>query len=286
MKNKLIISLMLVFLFTSIYTNASEQNIFDYLRKIDANYAVVLGVNGKSGDSFAAADIIVSLKKNFNLDIEPVIESPSVENTNKILIGHPCDNSLIKLSCEEWPYDPGTALIKIMENDLVIAGTTIEDTRRAAKVIANYKQFPQLKQYKEVLVYGDTLKLEDITLDVVKKESDFICGDNICAVGEKLFCPADCKQTSCFKLCQENGFIGASCKDPPGNLNLPFCSEDETNQGPGYCADEKVCCCKKETISEKENNEQDQEINKEQKENLSIFQIVWRWLKELFSTIF
>ena len=285
---KSVFLLFIILLAAAYYVFAGTENIYDYLRKMDANYGVVLGVNGKSGDSFAAADIIIGLKKNFNLDIEPAIESNVTQNVNKLLVGHPCDNSLIKLSCEYWPYDKGIGLIKIMDNDLVIAGTTVDDTRRAAKVIANYKNFQELKEYKEVLVFGATLNMDDIRLQPVKKQQEFVCGDNICDIGEKFDCLADCLQTSCFKICQEKNFVDASCKDLPSNPALPPCGKNEINQGFGYCAGEKICCCKEKQQSHNQQDQNDQQLTSENKvqEKQTVWEIMWQWLKEFFSVIF
>ncbi len=266
-------------------TQAAVDSIYEYLRKMDANYEVVLGAKGKSGDSLAAADIVVALKKHLNMDIEPVIENATHVYTNKILIGHPCENSLIQLSCEQWPYDEGVGMIKMMGNDLVITGTTMDDRRRAAKVIAYFKDYQQLKQTKELLVLGETLKREDFEFQPVKKESEFVCGDTLCEIGEKISCPADCAQISCYKLCQEKQFADAACRDPPSNVNLPFCLPDEVNQGAGYCGGEKVCCCQATPPQGQETKSQPSQ-QQPREEKLPIFIVIWRWLKELFAVLF
>lgn len=284
MKKKSLLPILALFLVAA-QVSATADSMYDYMRKIDNNYYVVVGLNGKSGDSFAAADIVVALKKELNRDIEPTIENLIHPGVNKILIGHPCDNSLIQgLSCEYWPYEEGVAIIKIIGNDLVIAGSTVDDTRRAAKIVAHFKEFPELKQHKEILVLGNTLDIEQLTLRQVTKEADFVCGDNICELGEKHLCAIDCAQTSCFKLCQRQGFVGASCRDPPSNPNLPFCPEGETNQGLSYCAGGKACCCKNPSPPSPE-QETTPTPTVEVKEE-SIFTKILRWIKEFFSVLF
>lgn len=267
-------------------TYAAVDSVYEYLKKMDGGYAVVLGAQGKSGDSFAAADIIIALKKHLALDIDPVIEDETLESVSKILIGHPCDNSFIQLSCEQWPYDEGVAIIKVMGNDLLIAGSTVDDTRRAAKIIANFKEYEELKQAKEILVLGETLKVKDLTFQQVKKESEFTCGDQICEIGEKIFCQTDCAQLSCYQLCKNKNFIDATCRNLPSNVNVPPCSEGEATQGLGYCANQKVCCCKETELQDQEQQQEDSMDKEATEKKLPIFVLIWRWIKELFSVIF
>ncbi|MEK6839361.1 MAG: hypothetical protein AABX72_00300 [Nanoarchaeota archaeon] len=283
MKKRVLVVICLLLLITPSY--AAVDSIYEYLKKMDQGYAVVLGDQGKSGDSFAATDVIIALKKHLSLDIDPVIEDETLESVSKILIGHPCDNSFIQLSCEQWPYDEGVAIIKVMGNDLIIAGSTVDDTRRAAKIIANFKNYEELKQTKEILVLGDTLKVADLTFQQVKKESEFVCGDQVCEIGEKIFCSTDCAQLSCYQLCKNKNFIDATCRDLPSNVNLPACGESEENQGLGYCSNQKACCCK-ETENEEEILQTEKDVEEQEEEHLPIWLIIWRWFKELFSVIF
>jgi hypothetical protein len=267
----------------STFVHAEVDSIYDYLKKMDNQYVVAVGAQGKSGDSFAATDIVVSLKQNFAVDVEATVENMITPNINKILVGHPCDNSLIKLSCEQWPYDPGQALIKVMENDLIVAGSTVDDTRRAAKIIANADLYPQLKTTKEILVLGNTLQVKDLKLVQIKKPKDFVCGDMICDIGEKLSCAIDCEQKNCFTVCQENNATNAFCRDPPSNPNLPFCEKGEHNQGQGLCAQNQICCCQ-QSKEEPENPSGQPQLHPPK--GKGFFQAIWDWFKELFSVLF
>jgi len=267
-------------------TYAAVDSIYDYIKKIDENYVVAVGLKGAAGESFAAADIVIGLKQELYVDIEPTIETLISPKINKILVGHPCGNSLIKLSCEKWPYEIGQAIIKIIGNDLIIAGTTVDDTRRAAKVIAHFKDYPLLKQSKFILVKGETLEIQDIEIEKAKTEREFVCGDNVCEPGEKFFCFSDCELKNCFIVCPEKGFDLSFCRDPPTNTNLPFCKEGEKNQGYGYCATGKVCCCgNEETLEEQENVTNEQGENLKQKKK-GFFARIWKWLKEFVSIVF
>ncbi len=237
---KIVIVLVLLLLLPA--TNAFSS-ISDYLKGIDKYYIIVLGSQGRGADSFAAADInkFIRSKLSGHIDLPVVLENEVNPSGNKILIGHPCDNHLIQIDCNTWPYDAGQALIKIINNDLIIAGSTPEDTRMAAKVIANFKQFPLLKDEQEVIVLGNSLNLNDIKVETVKK--DFVCGDNICEVGEKLKCFNDCSKVTCVALCRANNLTTAFCRDIPSNPNVAPCKDDELSFGEGYCASGKGCCC-------------------------------------------
>src|SRR3989344_5271621 len=119
-------SLILVLFLLIIPNTLAFTNIYDYIRSIDEYYFIVLGKEGKGADSFSASDINTALRRDFaqRKEIPVIIEGEASPSANKILIGHPCDNSLIKIDCTSWPYDEGQAIIKIIDNDLIIAGTT------------------------------------------------------------------------------------------------------------------------------------------------------------------
>jgi len=287
MKRSICFVLAVFFVLNALQAAAEVTSIYDYIRKIDNNYYVVVGINGKSGDSLAATDIVVALKKQLNRDIEPTYETMVNPSVNKILLGHPCDNTLIQgLSCEKWPYDEGLAVIKIIGNDLVLAGSTVDDTRRAAKVIAHFKDFPELKEYKELLVLGTTLEVEDIKLQPIKPFTEFICGDGLCEVGEKHLCQTNCEQVNCYTLCQVKKFGAAACRDPLSNPNLPFCLQGEANQGTGYCGEGKVCCCKEFEQDEATSQPTPDAEKVVTPTRRSIWSIIWTWFKEVSSVMF
>tara|TARA_Y100000310_G_scaffold138289_2_gene137199 strand:+ start:13661 stop:14554 length:894 start_codon:yes stop_codon:yes gene_type:complete len=233
------------FLLTISSVSATAESIYDYLQEVDQQYFLVLGLNGKGGDSLAAIDVAVSIKKfnRFSLDIETVIEGEINKEFNKILVGHPCDNSLIDLSCEEWPYKKGEAVIMVQGNDLIIAGTTVDDTRKAAKIIANYPKHSILKKELKVVVTGKGTKPEG--LQKAKSKEEFVCGDLVCDPGESQSCFIDCAELTCFDICKQEGFSNAACRDKKSHPKVPSCLENEIDRGQGYCAKTKVCCCEK-----------------------------------------
>ncbi len=249
--------IMLLMILLSIQINA-EESLYEFLKKVNQNYFIVLGLDAKGGDTLAALDVTFGINRNsFNHpNLTTVLENEVNPNALKILIGHPCDNSLIEsrgFSCEEWPYEKGQAIIVIDENDLIVSGTTVEDTRRAAKVIYDYPDFQELKEYSKVVVLGFDFNPINFTIEPLKEEREFICGDKICEPGEKFTCFTDCLEKTCFDVCLEEDYLNASCKDIPSNPNLPFCDSDEKNKGLGYCTTGKACCCKnkKEIIQNK-----------------------------------
>ena len=215
---------------------ADYDSIFDYIERVDAQYPIVVGKTAPASDSFAVADIVLGVSKEVGVDVMLKIEGGVSENINKILIGHPCDNGLIKLSCEEWPYDPGQAVIRVMDNDLIISGSTPDDTARVGKMLRYYKDFPLLKEEKAVVVYTLSQTMEPL-------KTDFVCGDGVCEVGEKYECFSDCQRITCFDVCKQSEFTHSACRDLPTDLKATPCPAGEENKGIGYCAREKVCCC-------------------------------------------
>src|SRR3989344_985593 len=259
--------------------NAAADSIYEFLQKVDENTKIVLGAKAKGGDSFAAIDVAIGLKK-FNInrpDLETVIETEVMPHESKILIGNSCDNELIPITCDGWSYSEGQAIIRVSGNDLIIAGTTLEDTRRAAKIIAYYKNYEVLKETKSIIVTGRGFK--EITATKEKLESEMVCGDSVCDPVER--CYSDCSQETCFDICQQEGYDEAYCRDRKSNPNVASCLSEEQDKGSGYCATGKVCCCKKVV---KDKPIEDKRVVEEEKVNAVIlWQKILLFFKRLFS---
>ncbi len=83
---------------------------------------------------------------------------------NLIVVGGPCVNTVADLlmgspsDCTEG-FEPGKGMIKLFEQDngnvaILVAGYSADDTRRAAKVLANYKDYADKLKGTEVVVTG------------------------------------------------------------------------------------------------------------------------------------
>lgn len=87
---------------------------------------------------------------------------------NLILVGGPCANSLVETlfgyTCDGWTFQEGEAVVKLVANGdkvaMLVAGTTADDTRRAAKAVANYASYSF--SGTEAMVSGTSLT--DITV--------------------------------------------------------------------------------------------------------------------------
>ena len=98
-------------------------------------------------------------------------EVSSASAYNLILVGGPCANALVEdlfdMTCEGWAYAEGEAVIKLAENGdnvaLLVAGTSGEDTRRAAKALLSYSDYDF--SGSEVIVSGTSL--EDINVEAI-----------------------------------------------------------------------------------------------------------------------
>jgi len=90
-----------------------------------------------SGESCTVADLTVA-----NLLDEDVADA---SDYNMIVVGGPCANTVaadLFYACDAWPFGAGEGVLKMVENGdnvaLLVAGTDGTDTRRAAKVLADY----------------------------------------------------------------------------------------------------------------------------------------------------
>lgn len=84
------------------------------------------------------------------------------KNQNLILVGGPCANPLVTdatgLTCDAWPLKPGEAFVRYFDNHngnvaMLVAGTTKEDTRNAAKAFVSGK----MKEATDVKIYTSEL---------------------------------------------------------------------------------------------------------------------------------
>ena len=107
-------------------------------------------------------------------DVSPVTmldnEVTTATRYNLIIVGGPCANDLAEslnfgVTCAGWDLKEGEAVIKLVQNGdkvaMLVAGTEALDTRRAAKVVANWKDYTLTGT--EALVKGTTLT--DITVE-------------------------------------------------------------------------------------------------------------------------
>ena len=90
-----------------------------------------------SGESCTVADLTVA-----NLLDADVADA---SDYNMIVVGGPCANTVaaeLFYACDAWPFGAGEGVLKMVENGdnvaLLVAGTDSTDTRRAAKVLADY----------------------------------------------------------------------------------------------------------------------------------------------------
>jgi len=188
--------LILFVLLISISSVQAQENIFEYLEEIvnEGNYVIVLGDEAPGSDSLAAIAIVSGIQtySNRGVTLEAILASETSSTSNLILIGHPCDNNLIDLSCSEWPYKEGETLIKIDDGNIILAGTSPEDTRRTAKKIANYRDYGILKESDQIIDTLSGFEVTEIDIPVKGNETQIICGDGICDPTERLSCLEDC----------------------------------------------------------------------------------------------
>jgi hypothetical protein len=76
-------------------------------------------------------------------------EVSDASSYNLILLGGPCANDLVEElfghTCDGWAYANGEAILELADNGdkvaLLVAGTSADDTRRAAKALAAYDEY-------------------------------------------------------------------------------------------------------------------------------------------------
>jgi len=248
---KKLLSLAVMILALQIVEAQFHDSIYEYLKKVDVNYPIVVGDKGTSSDSIAASELVLGLLKANRVSLNVKLESEVSPSVNKILVGHPCGNKLVKLQCEGWPFDDEEAVVKMIGNDLVISGTDGDATINAAKIIAKYRDYGALKKFKYVLISGGS---------ITGLSDKFDCGDNACDDGEKYFCPLDCEKVDCEEKCKELGFTSSSCVQEVISAKALSCDDTGLEIGKGFCASSEICCCAGANEETKKDNQNETQV--------------------------
>ncbi|MGM5488802.1 MAG: hypothetical protein ACQESG_07685, partial [Nanobdellota archaeon] len=120
------------------------------------------------GDSGSTADQVQPISVGAAMFAKDV---DSLSSQNLIVVGGPCVNDVAAqlmgnpADCMEG-YEEGKAFVKLYENGdkvaMLVAGATDLDTRRAARVVANYGEYQdQFDGKEEVVVTGQSTSFTD-----------------------------------------------------------------------------------------------------------------------------
>jgi len=224
----------------------AEKSITEVMEDVDEYYYIILGENTLGGSVAAATEIVLGLLNINGVEIEKAIEGEVSDSLPKIFIATPCNEQLqeeLDYNCEEWPYEEGEGIIIAKDDDIYITGTTPNDRRRAGIILNDYIGHEELSKYSFVIVQGESLEEDEISIIPGKEPSEFTCGDGVCEPGEKYLCFVDCNQQTCFQICAEQGYAKSSCREIPSNPNVEICKNNEDNKGLQYCSNERSCCC-------------------------------------------
>ncbi|MEA3379136.1 MAG: hypothetical protein U9Q69_05900 [Nanoarchaeota archaeon] len=242
------------------------NNIYGFVDNIvktnNANgYTILVGDDAPAADVRTTSEMVTSFHNKMSGELKYDLASQISSSTNMILLGNPCDNPKLNhyVKCSTWPYEEGEALIKVIGSNLIIAGTTPEDTRMAAHAIIDYKRNSELNA-DEIVIKGtmNSYKFTETKIardePIEMEEKEFVCGDGICMPEEMITCKEDCLEyMTCAGLCMAEGFIGGDCR----NVNREIvCGPREIKTSEGNCGEEEVCCCIPEMVDPEEFQEE------------------------------
>lgn len=125
---------------------------------------LIVGDKAPALDVISMTSLALSLQKEFGKSFENGLASEVSDPLQKTIIslGSPCDNYINEELLENGECDlnfkEGFAVIQIFENggekQIVIAGSTAEDTRRATNVLVNYENYNLNKD--KICIFGET----------------------------------------------------------------------------------------------------------------------------------
>ncbi|MBI4448390.1 hypothetical protein HY643_05405 [Candidatus Woesearchaeota archaeon] len=107
---------------------------------------IIISAKGKTGVEKSGKSYIPT-KVTPVTKLHTEISDPTAYNL--VVVGGPCANPLAEdlfgYTCSGWAFKTGEAVVKLVANGdhvaMLVAGTTADDTRRAAKAVANYDSY-------------------------------------------------------------------------------------------------------------------------------------------------
>ena len=205
-----------------------SQYPYPFVKDGEMNSIIIVGDADSSETVITASDIAAGLHNEITsirsgLDTTKLAsEVPNIRAVNSILVGGPCANAAAAevmgnpADCTEG-LEPGKGIIKLFEHGngnvaVLVAGYNDAGLRRAAHVLANYKDYASILKGKEVEVTGTSLT--DIQVNPIVGEeiictSSADCGpgsycySSSCIIGEE---PTSCSQCGegLFNLCDDD----------------------------------------------------------------------------------
>ncbi len=178
------------------------------------NAYFVVGARATAMDNLAMTDIATGLEKaGYKIVNAAKLDSEISDplNTNLIVIGKPGENTVANLLFREVSNspNPGEGLIKLFKHDgyvqMLVTGYSTEDTRKAAKVLQNYKNYNL--QRTSLLVTGTMDKPEVNVLPVVS--------DSVSTNPQLSGCTKEAL------VCSDGSTVG---RDPNNNCQFKPCS--------------------------------------------------------------
>ena len=133
---KTIYLFILLILFSS-FVFAQDSNIYDFVNNVksdSSSFTIVLGKQMDNNEIKSASELASFLgitKSRFDDEI-------SVKE-NLIIIGNPSTNKITYDLLGEWTYGKNKGLVKVIGSNLIIAGSSTEDTQIGIDVVKNYE---------------------------------------------------------------------------------------------------------------------------------------------------
>jgi hypothetical protein len=145
--------LIILFTFLIVLSNfalATESTIHSFISDIKANpsdYTIVIGSLSDNKEIMSATDLA-----SFFSITNSRFDNEVTQKNNLILIGSPDVNTLTKSLLGQWSYGEDKALIKVMGNNIVIAGSSTKNTQLGIDLVKNYEKNNDKLQINEYLM--------------------------------------------------------------------------------------------------------------------------------------
>jgi hypothetical protein len=130
--------LLLFLILLSNIASAQEISIYDFINNVKLSpnsYTIVIGKQMDNNEIKSASELASFLgitRSRFDDEI-------SVKE-NLIIIGNPSTNKLTHGLLGEWTYGTNKGLVKVVSSNLIIAGSSTEDTQIGIDLIKNYEK--------------------------------------------------------------------------------------------------------------------------------------------------
>jgi len=152
---KILFFIIFVFLVSNVF--ADDISIYDHINKIKDNPSDYVFIFSESISRLETVELI-EISKSIGVKSNEVDDGLGNQESKMILIGNSNINSVTKDIIGEWTLKQGEGVIKVLDNNLLIAGSSAQVNIELLKIVKEYEQNKALLSKDEYYIGNSRLK--------------------------------------------------------------------------------------------------------------------------------